>query len=383
MAIGWITNSDILGHVLPGQSANFTVEASTLDPAVTYTVSSGTLPSGVALAGATGALTGNAPAAATETAYNFTISANSTGGNTTRTFSMVVNSAPALIPVNKPTGYFIGGVETYTGGGGYNGKTYKFDYATDTIYTQISSGPGGGSWAHSGSGGTSTKGYIIGGGNNGAGWSGQCGWLAYSNDTWSFFGWTLLQMGGSGVQNLTNIWGYGNGGYGNTSWKIDFATDSRQTAPTFPSNAGSQPRGCGTINEGYMVSEGGSHNAINKIPYTTEVYSALPATTTKTQNEVAVINSGYAGYKVGGQSSTTVEKFTYSTETPAMIGATAAYGQTHAGGNSGTGNLTSGWICPQHDGGFHNTVDKCSSYATETFVAGTSTPTNDGAAATT
>jgi len=90
----WTTASGSLGTGYEGTRVNTLLEASS-DTYVTFSVSAGTMPSGLSFisTGPTGAyLTGTLGSVATQTTYNFTIAATAaTGQSTTRDFSFIVN----------------------------------------------------------------------------------------------------------------------------------------------------------------------------------------------------------------------------------------------------------------------------------------------------
>ena len=89
----WTTAAGSLGSMAAGDTANFTV-AATSDSAVTYAVTSGTLPSGTSLNTSTGAITGTESGATAETTYNFTITATDAEAQTaSRAFSITVTVA--------------------------------------------------------------------------------------------------------------------------------------------------------------------------------------------------------------------------------------------------------------------------------------------------
>jgi hypothetical protein len=86
----WSTASGSLGSIAAGSSASFTVVA-TSDSAVTYSITSGALPSGLSLNGSTGAITGTESGATAETNYNFTVTATDAESQTApRAFTITV-----------------------------------------------------------------------------------------------------------------------------------------------------------------------------------------------------------------------------------------------------------------------------------------------------
>lgn len=89
----WSTASGSLGSVAQGGSISFSVSASS-DSAVTYSVTSGALPTGASLNSSTGAITGTESGSDTgETVYNFTITATDAESQTaSRAFTITVTT---------------------------------------------------------------------------------------------------------------------------------------------------------------------------------------------------------------------------------------------------------------------------------------------------
>jgi hypothetical protein len=88
----WSTASGSLGSVAAGSAGSFTVVA-TSDSAVTYSITSGALPSGLSLNGSTGAITGTESGATAETNYNFTVTATDAESQTApRAFTITVTT---------------------------------------------------------------------------------------------------------------------------------------------------------------------------------------------------------------------------------------------------------------------------------------------------
>lgn len=89
----WSTTSGSLGSVAQGGSFSATVSA-TSDSTVSYSVTSGSLPTGLSLNSSTGAITGTESGSDTaETVYNFTITATDNESQTAdRAFSITVTT---------------------------------------------------------------------------------------------------------------------------------------------------------------------------------------------------------------------------------------------------------------------------------------------------
>jgi hypothetical protein len=94
----WSTAAGTLGNVLEGTSASFQVTATEGSDTIEYAVTTGTLPTGLSLATATGAITGTAPAVSADTTTTFSITATDDENQTSseRSFSITVqNDAPS------------------------------------------------------------------------------------------------------------------------------------------------------------------------------------------------------------------------------------------------------------------------------------------------
>lgn len=88
----WTTASGSLGNAYENGSASFTVVATDPDTgAITYSLQSGSLPSGLTLNSSTGVISGTAPLVSSDTAFSFTIRATDAASNTAdRSFSINV-----------------------------------------------------------------------------------------------------------------------------------------------------------------------------------------------------------------------------------------------------------------------------------------------------
>jgi hypothetical protein len=89
----WVTASGTLGTFDDSDSISVTVAAT--DPesgSISYSLESGTLPSGISLNSSTGVISGTAPAIASTTTYSFTIRASDSSSNTAdRSFTITIN----------------------------------------------------------------------------------------------------------------------------------------------------------------------------------------------------------------------------------------------------------------------------------------------------
>jgi hypothetical protein len=148
----WTTSAGSLGSIAKSTSVNINI-AATGDAPITYSVYSGSLPSGVSLNTSTGAITGTAPNETSTTTYNFTIRAtDGQNQDTDRAFSLTVN-AIIIVPISYlvvgPGGAAGGTAGTYGakgGGGGSGGATYgTVNYNTPgtsfTVTVGTSTGP--------------------------------------------------------------------------------------------------------------------------------------------------------------------------------------------------------------------------------------------------
>ena len=107
----WSTAAGTLGNVLEGTAASFQVTATEGSDTIEYAVTTGTLPTGLSLATATGAITGTAPAVSADTTTTFSITATDDENQTSasRSFSITVQN-------DAPSNHFASYI--YTGNGG-------------------------------------------------------------------------------------------------------------------------------------------------------------------------------------------------------------------------------------------------------------------------
>ena len=132
------TASGTLGTLKNGASASTLSPVTATDPdgdTITYSVSSGSLPSGLSLNSSTGAITGTAPTVGSSTTSTFTISASTTASTATRSFSITVR--PPVITSYTSTGPF----------------TYSVSPGVTSVDVLIVAGGGGGGSALGGGGG--------------------------------------------------------------------------------------------------------------------------------------------------------------------------------------------------------------------------------------
>jgi len=107
----WSTAAGTLGNVLEGTAASFQVTATEGSDTIEYAVTTGTLPTGLSLATATGAITGTAPTVSADTTTTFSITATDDENQTSssRSFSITVQN-------DNPSNYF--NTVLYTGNNG-------------------------------------------------------------------------------------------------------------------------------------------------------------------------------------------------------------------------------------------------------------------------
>ena len=138
----WTTTAGALTSVGASASVSITL-AATGDAPVTYSLFSGTLPTGVTLNSTTGFLSGTSPAVSSSTTYNFTIRAtDAQNQDTNRSFSLTVNSA-VTVEYLVVAGGGSGGSKTMGGGGGAGGVLNgNFLTSAGSTYT-VTVGQGG------------------------------------------------------------------------------------------------------------------------------------------------------------------------------------------------------------------------------------------------
>jgi hypothetical protein len=130
----WTTSAGSIGASQTGSSASFAVVA-TSDSTVSYSVTSGSLPTGLTLNSSTGAITGTMPSFAVATTYNFTLTATDGENQTTaRAFSIAGVVEPTSIQYIIVAGGGGGGgdTETYYGGAGGGAGGYRSSITSES-----------------------------------------------------------------------------------------------------------------------------------------------------------------------------------------------------------------------------------------------------------
>ena len=139
----WVTASGALTGAGINTSYSQAVSA-TGDGTVTYSVTSGSLPSGLSLNSSTGAITGTAPDTAGTSTFSITAS-DSQNQTVSRSFSISIASSPPSIEYLVVAGG--GGGAGYGGGGGAGGLLTAAGYSVspgNTITVTVGSGGAGG-----------------------------------------------------------------------------------------------------------------------------------------------------------------------------------------------------------------------------------------------
>ena len=237
----WTTSAGTLGTAI--KQTSFTANlVATGDAPITYSVTSGTLPSGITLNANTGVISGTTPNVSSVTTYNFTIrSTDAQRQDTDRVFSITV--VPSLIVQYLVVAGGGGGSDTGGGGaGGYRssvtGESSGGGAAAESMltvtmgtpYTITVGGGGTGGINNNATPGTSGSNSVfgaitsLGGGNGGAGFgnnsssdgasggSGGGGSTKATSNTQRFGGAGTAGQGYAGGASMTNNWTGGGGG---------------------------------------------------------------------------------------------------------------------------------------------------------------------------
>lgn len=259
----WTTSAGSLGAAV--KSTNFSVTlASTGDGTITYSIASGTLPSGITLNSSTGVLSGTTPDVSTSTTYNFTLrSTDAQNQDTDRAFSLTI------VPVDPtPTVQYLivagGGGSNGVGAGGAGGyrtsNSINVTPATEYVITV-----GAGAVANTnGSNSVFNSITAIGGGSGG--WTTDLGSQAYGRDGGSGGGGSYgspytaqTRPGGAGTAGQGNNGGTGTlwagGGGGGAGGVGGNATGSQGTAVGGAGGVGLQSSISGTAT--YYAGGGG------------------------------------------------------------------------------------------------------------------------------
>lgn len=248
----WSTSIGSLGSVYGGSSVSKTVGATDDESdALTYSISSGSLPSGLSLNSATGVISGTAPLVESDTTYTFTVSASDSYNTAvTRQFSIpviAVSSVTGGTLTSDSTYYY----RTFTSNGSLNivGKALPADIL------MVAGGGGGGYQVGGGGGGggyvqllnynvtSGSNSIVIGSG--GSGGSGSSRAYNGGNTTISLTATTLTAVGGGGGSNHTVNYNQNNnqgwdGGSGGGGSGDSNSTSEYGGASTQPTTVGGQ-----------------------------------------------------------------------------------------------------------------------------------------------
>ena len=211
--VSWSTAAGSIGTVNPDATSvfNFTLSATALGNTISYSLSSGSLPSGLSLNSETGVISGTASQVGADTTSTFTITASDGTVSSERSFSILVKTA------------------TVSGGTAYSDSTYiyrTFTSGTSNLVTNASilveyilvAGGGGGAGGNAGGGGAGgliessqtltpgTYSISIGGGGGGGGNFGGDGTQSTA------FGKTAIGGGGGGFDDQNGRPGGSGGG---------------------------------------------------------------------------------------------------------------------------------------------------------------------------
>ena len=133
----WVTSAGSLGSFNNYATVNVTVSATDADgDTVTYSIVSGSLPSGLSLNSSTGVISGTMGAVGSSTTANFTIRATANGKTADRAFSFVQAGPNTL-------------AYSYTG----SAQTFSVPSGLSSLTAYVWAGGGGGGGQHTGAGG--------------------------------------------------------------------------------------------------------------------------------------------------------------------------------------------------------------------------------------
>ena len=217
----WSTTAGNIATIYDIAVSSINVSVSASDPdgsAVTYSLVSGSLPTGLTLNASTGAITGSTSSVVSDTTYTFTLRATSNGQSIDRTFNIIIK-APIIVSftsvgtqswtvpsgLTKIAALVIGagggsggndGASTGGNGGGSGGGVYTIFNTSGGTSLSIAVGGGG-------TGGADTcNGYTVDAsrgdpGTNGGGWGGRAGTSPCSGGGGGGGGWSGIYVGGT------------------------------------------------------------------------------------------------------------------------------------------------------------------------------------------
>jgi hypothetical protein len=217
----WSTASGSLGTFLKQSSVSVSVLATDADSdAITYSVASGTLPTGLSLNSSTGAITGTAPNVASDTTNTFTLRATANGVSVDREFSITTSlSFTARVLVvgggsSGTSGHSVGGA-----GGEVIDTNITLRLGSSTI-VNIGDGGGGGGFGSNSTRNNGQSSYITANGITITARGGDTGGSAGTEGGTGAYNINFAQAGSRNGANgvISNITGsntyYGGGGGG-------------------------------------------------------------------------------------------------------------------------------------------------------------------------
>jgi hypothetical protein len=145
----WSTAAGNIGSVQEGETASFQVTATEGSDTIEYAVTTGTLPTGLSLATATGAITGTAPSVSASTTTTFSITATDDENQTSSARSFNITVTPDL-----PSNHFTPII--WTGDGSSNRLISTVNFQSDFIWAKQRNGTGDHILVDSVRGGTGT-----------------------------------------------------------------------------------------------------------------------------------------------------------------------------------------------------------------------------------
>ena len=312
--VAWSTSAGSLGTLAYNATGNhFTIAATDADSdTITYSVQSGSLPSGLSLNSSTGVISGNVTGASSAVTSTFTARASTTNANADRSFSITVNPQPYNLDYLVIGGGGSGGGSHRGGGGGAGG--YRNSYNSETSGRNSSS-----ETALSVSAGTVLTITVgAGGGMPSGGADGVAG--------------NSSSISGTGITTITSNGGGGGGGYTNNAPSGTFGSGAGSGHQTNGSTTGSD----GTAGQGF---DGGDCNVNNSTQQ-----GACGGGASENGAGGGTTSSAYGG---AGLSSS----ITGSAVTRAGGGGAGAYGSGGKGFGGAGGGADGGWKDNTHGSG--------------------------------
>jgi hypothetical protein len=270
-------------------------------------------------------------------------------------------------------GYFGGGTITYSNGYSIS-SVEKVNYSSDTATLSLPSSLSS-PRHYLAATGNQTAGYF-GGGYDGSSIFSTMNKITYSTDTRTTVPAANLTNNGyhrSATGNSTN--GYFGGGYNPsitaTIDKVTYSTDTTALSPTANlSSARYNLAATGNSTEGYfgggyIVASNSITSVVDKLIYSTETRGSSPANLSPGRYGISATGNATTGYFSGGQTTTIIDKLTYSSGTVSTISMGPFESKSAASGNSTHGYFAGGYISNFPSGKV--TINKIS-YTTDTKI---------------